>query len=509
MGRLAMWRNHGLVCMIALCVMGVVLGGIVGSGPIRAYDIWWHLRLGQDIIRTGQIGLYDQYSHTAPGAFRPPQQWLFEVAQAAVYDAAGDEGMVWMRVLLLAASVGVLALLLMRRGAPPLVVGAMLMLVAAACGPSSTMRPHLVMPLMLMTLLWLLDRSAQKPRLLLFGVPLFVLWANLHASFTLGLGIVGVWAVWQALGAPQRPADGMRLSSRGLSQGALMLVGCAAACLINPVGVKLVHYSLQYLPGGEYAFHSEVIQEWLPPDFGKLEWASAAVLLGGGGILMLLNARQVSPFHLIVSLVVVLMALRSARAVQSGVFVMAWMVTPVLSGWVVRQSPTLLGWRANSEMRPDRLFPLVLTFMLVVGPVAAIKAALSDDEPIQERYPSGAVEWVLAHDLRGNMYNPYRWGGYLIHRLYPRHHVFIDGRMDMYGEEIFRDYEALAKTSEGWEEIADKYRVKWGIAASDSMLGTAMRESANWAIVYDDDQAMVFVKRDGENAHLTAVQGTR
>jgi len=79
----------------------------------------------------------------------------------------------------------------------------------------------------------------------------------------------------------------------------------------------------------------------------------------------------------------------------------------------------------------------------------------------------------------------------------------------MYGEEIFRDYEALAKTSEGWEEIADKYRVQWGIAASDSMLGTTMRESANWAIVYDDDQAMVFVKRDGENAHLTAVQGTR
>ena len=87
----------------AVVVLGVLLGALIGSGHVRSYDVWWHLQLGQDILRTHEIGLHDDYSHSARGNFRPPQQWVFEVAEAVVYGGGGERGLVWLRMALAAA----------------------------------------------------------------------------------------------------------------------------------------------------------------------------------------------------------------------------------------------------------------------------------------------------------------------------------------------------------------------------------------------------------------------
>ena len=478
----------------AVVVLGVLLGGLIGSGHVRSYDVWWHLQLGQDILRTREIGLHDDYSHSARGNFRPPQQWLFEVLEAAVHGGGGERGLVWLRMVLAAASLGLLAALLVRRRSSYLIAVVMLVLVASASMPNVTCRPHLVMPLLLLALVSILTGSKRRPWLQWLTPLVFVVWANVHASFMLGLGVVGAWMVYRACGSGDKIGDGLKWSGRGLAESAGVLVASVAGCMVNPVGVKLLAYSLKYLPGGEYAYAAQAVQEWQAPAIGSLDMAATTLVLVGGALVVLVRWRQVSVFEVLVMGLMLVMGLRWERAAMPAAIVMAWVVAPVLSEWVRGVSPGLMGWRRGSEDEPERVLPVALVVVMLVGVLAISRPVVAKRALNEGLFPVAAADWIESHDLAGNMYNPYQWGGYLIHRLYPRHRVFIDGRVDMYGEEVFRDWLALREATDDWEQIASRYGVKWGLAEADGALTEAVRSSANWQVMYEDRQAVVFAR---------------
>ena len=53
------------------------------------------------------------------------------------------------------------------------------------------------------------------------------------------------------------------------------------------------------------------------------------------------------------------------------------------------------------------------------------------------------------------MYNEYALGGYLLYALTPPPKVFIDGRADMYGEQIFSDYNTIKSSGSKREELLE------------------------------------------------------
>ena len=89
-------------------------------------------------------------------------------------------------------------------------------------------------------------------------------------------------------------------------------------------------------------------------------------------------------------------------------------------------------------------------------------------------------------------------GGYLIYRLWPSVRVFDDGRTDFYGpgfvEEGLRAWDARPD----WAEIFAKYRVNAALVPVDSALAAALRERADWELVYSDRVALMFVKIDNQ-----------
>ncbi len=493
------WPYHRWF-LILVCLLGLLLGGMIGSGRVRSYDVWWHLQLGRDILRTGQIALYDEYSHTASGHFRPPQQWLFEVGQAVVYTIGQERALVGLRMILAALALGLLAALLIYRKSSYLLTVVGLVLVAAVSMPNLTCRPHLMIPLLLLALLSLLESSARRPWLRWLVPLLFVLWANLHASFTLGLAIVGFWMVDRALGSRPRLAEGLRFSAAGLLEGGALLLACLAACIINPVRLKLLLYSLDYLPGGAHAWATRVVQEWQAPTLASFDMTATALVLIGGALVVLLRVRRVSLFELLVAGLMVMMGLRWGRAAMPAAIMVAWVALPLLSEWLGQLSPALLGYRFDTGATPHRILPLAAVVIALVGVISISRPVLAKRALNENLFPVVAVEWLETHDLRGNMYNTYHWGGYLIHRLYPRHRVFIDGRVDMYGKEVFKDWLTIRETRTGWERVAESYDVQWGIVEPDVPLATVVQGKGNWAAVYRDAQAIVFVNRKGPNA---------
>ena len=55
----------------------------------------------------------------------------------------------------------------------------------------------------------------------------------------------------------------------------------------------------------------------------------------------------------------------------------------------------------------------------------------------------------------------YGWGGYVIHELYQSGgRVFVDGRNDMYDQQVLEDYDAIKNADPGWQALADRYGVE-------------------------------------------------
>ena len=135
---------------------------------------------------------------------------------------------------------------------------------------------------------------------------------------------------------------------------------------------------------------------------------------------------------------------------------------------------------------------MLVSLLSIARPVIAKRALYTDI------YPVAAADWIVAHDLPPEMFNPYHWGGYLIHRLYPRYRVFIDGRVDLYGREVYEDWQTVRYAEDGWEQVLEKYNVQWGILAEFYDTVGAVKSSSDWEIIYDDGTAVIFARSDLE-----------
>lgn len=145
-------------------------------------------------------------------------------------------------------------------------------------------------------------------------------------------------------------------------------------------------------------------------------------------------------------------------------------------------------------------------FLWVVGAVLMVTLALIsgrlEHNFDREKMPLSAVDFLKKIDLRGNMFNDFSFGGYLIYSAYPNYKVFIDGRTYTYGNERVKEYLTIDGLKPGWEEIIEKYHINWIIFNPDSALSRFLLERQEWRLIYADRVANIFLKDIPENKDL-------
>ena len=105
------------------------------------------------------------------------------------------------------------------------------------------------------------------------------------------------------------------------------------------------------------------------------------------------------------------------------------------------------------------------------------------NEFLPEKFPIKAMEYVEQHPMEGNMFNEFTWGGYLLFRLWPEQKVFIDGQTDFYGEKLTREYAVIYNAEPGFEELMQKYSVKWVIIRRTASLAEALdKDPVDWTM---------------------------
>jgi len=478
----------------------------IGALSIQAVsnaDAWFHLRVGQYILETHSFPQKDVMSHTAYGRGWVVHSWAYSLVAYWMSQRFGLDSIALIR-LACALGASVFVLKTARLIKAPLSLTALIMAFSFSTISIAWMdRPHVVGHFLIVVSVFLILTYSQKKTRTIWLLPLLTLiWANCHASLPfvfvlLGLYVATNWleVKWLHRGAPPPGGYGTLLGAGGLS---------LASSLVNPYGLRLYQYFFKITPTANHN-----IYEWLPlanffedhyvQSFNVLLIFTLAALL----LTAVFQAQKVTLWEVCLTGVLTWMALSALRHIV----IFAFVLTPFLA--------KNLSWLGRAGL--NRLPVLRKRYWIPLGQVSALGALLWFTLPPLSNIwhgawgvsyamlPLKAVEFVKQHPIQGNMYNHFNWGGYLIWKLYPRQLTFIDGRLDMFVPDIYQDWLIPASGGEGWEKIFDKYNVAWVIFPSTGVWPELQEHSGpekDWALVYWDDTASIFLRRGEGNAQI-------
>jgi hypothetical protein len=360
----------------------------------------------------------------------------------------------------------------------------------------------------------------KKPKVLLFTIPLFFLWANLHGQFIFGLALFAGWIGFyilqmafkdyrNAISSNVIPAKAGIQSRKeaflfywipvftGMTiKSSIFLISIflasAFATITNPFGIgihtaAIAHFGSPLL---------ENISEYLPFEIQSQQWWNQIIVgigIGMGSMFLFFNGKLASRVPgLGISLVVF--------ALSFGVRRFAWpayyMILPLLQ--------PLAGFLKPDNKRTAQImttiFLIILFAMAVITRYPFAKYYTYDWNDYCRanalQCSPKAAEFMLKHNLTSDLYTLYGWGGWLIWQ-YPEIKPLIDGRMHLWkdknGYSGFVDYYDY---EQNFKDI-DKSRHNTVLITPDKPVYDRLEELASerkWKKVFEDDYAAVFVR---------------
>jgi hypothetical protein len=108
------------------------------------------------------------------------------------------------------------------------------------------------------------------------------------------------------------------------------------------------------------------------------------------------------------------------------------------------------------------------------------------------RYPVAAIDRLAVVDASARVLAEYGWGGYVIYRLYDHGgRVFVDGRNDLYPQELLDQYTAARNADPGWQQILRRYDVQAILFKPDATLVKGPAQTAGWCETYRDEEQVL------------------
>lgn len=460
-------------------------------------DACMHWRVGEDMLRSGQIVRADSYSHTMPGALVITKEWLAEILYAAAGRLGGLYALAVLGALVIATTFWLLHRRLLRDG-NDLLVATLVTLLAAWAGVIHWLaRPHVFT--FLMVVLWngalrRFEADGRAGRLAAMLAALMLFWVNLHGAFLAGFIILG--AYW--LGAAVEFVWPTETVSRPTAQRKLMVMTFAGllalvVSLLNPNGWHLHQHNLQFMRS---SYLTGLLFEHQPIDFHSPDALGFVVWLAAMVAALAVRQRPRPPASaVILTAGWTCLALYAVRNIPLMALVTAPIVASSLSA-CVRGRWRELSQRLGAMNAVSNGWPVVAVVVLV-----SITLMPRPTEMPPDRWPVNAVKFIREHpeQFTGNMLNQHVWGGYLMWVM-PERKVFVDGRTDFYGEAFIRNFLDMTQLRPGWREKLDTSKADWTLLTNDHPLTQALALLPEWRRAYSDPLATIYarVKQRGQ-----------
>jgi hypothetical protein len=309
-------------------------------------------------------------------------------------------------------------------------------------------------------------------------VPLTLVWANLHGTFFLAIGLIGL--AW---------LDDVHTGIGSARQ--LIVVGVASmvASMCNPYGARVWEYVLKL--SANDAVRGLVV-EWQPTSIDS--YSGAAFLVSVPLVALLLaRARARLAWPMLLSLAsFFLIGLMSVR----GVYWWAMAAPVIISGTTAaRESPE----RPDPATRVNALTTFVLALIVLFAFVRWLP--YRSPLPVPERFvaqaPFGITRSLAGILLEGErVFNAQAWGSWFEYAL-PDHPVAVDSRIELIPPDVWKRYGDVSNGRDGWQQILAEWDVRV-VALSRTQQGellSRISRDAAWKLAYSDSDGSVFVRR--------------
>jgi hypothetical protein len=447
-------------------------------------DTWFHILVGEDILRTHTFPATDSYTFTVNGNEFMAFEWLGQVLMALTDHLGGLRAL----TILFFVAASTLTLLLyyyssLRSGNPKAAFLACVPMLTLLCA-FFTLRPQLFGFIFLFLTMILVEHFRRGRTWALWLLPpLFVLWVNTHGSFVLGFLLLGFyWATglvrFQAGGLEAKPWS----PRQRLHFEAVMLV-CVLALIATPYGARLAGYTLHVLLHASLGMSR--IQEYSPLSDERLKIFVVLLLAFLAAQVVLRPKYRLDEFGLL--LVTVYGTFVHERLLLFCIPVLTPFLAMLLARWVPKYDQT------NDK------YPLNAVLMALIMFVALVKFFPSRpdlEKVVAAAFPRGAVEYLQRHPVQGRMLNPDFWGAYLIRSLGRQHKIFIDGRSQLFEDAgVFEDSLRIGDVDRDTPFLLRKYALDACLTYRWGALATYLSGSSDWEQVYQDNLAVIFVRK--------------
>ncbi|MDA0835503.1 MAG: hypothetical protein O2955_02980 [Planctomycetota bacterium] len=497
--------------------------------PLFHTDLWGHVGYGEWMLDHKELPQEDPFLKHAEGVDIIASAWLSQVVLGAIERFGGDEALSnCFAIISLAIILCLWGMFYQYMPRPGVCTLALFVTVVMGSTRIAVFRTEtfgeLFMAILLLLLTMIhrsyLDDTEYKHACCrptywtaTLGIPLlFLVWANSHGSFVVGLAVIGCHLIGRIIDVGWRTRSLLSIvTDRWFRRWVMWTELAVGASLVNPYGMNLLINALTFPKNPNL----KDITEWYAMSFWDFEAIYFALSILILLAMMRFSRRRVELFQLMIIGLLAYSVTSSVRMIWWYAVVFAYAMAPHLQDIIDRVWPAEGFWKPSASRDLKSLLRnrsylwtalsiLVLWYGFALSPISIPLLGGTPRTPKQlysKETPLGLTEFLNEHPPQQAVWNPQWWGDWLALRGPKDINIFMTtNAVHVVTHRVWKDYMRIATAYQSWPSTLDRYNVQTMIVSKvdqQALVDSIHRLSGEWKTVYEDDQALVVSREEG------------
>jgi hypothetical protein len=498
---------YSLKILIVLLIIALTTLVYFHQGDFTSVDLGRHLKNGQIIFTEPDILFKNVYSYIDADFPFINHHWLSGVIFWLLYLIGSFKILTLLNILLGVLTVLIIFKLTVKKS--NFWLASLLMLpVILLLSERVDIRPEMFSYLFIAVTYYLLEdfRLTKATKKLIWFVPMFLIWVNLHIYFFIGLILIGL-ALAEQLILNFRNFNKIEF----LKKFFYIFLACVIASLFNPNLLKGLIYPFNILKKYGYDIvenKSPFYLENLTINYNILIFKILLISLLISYILYVIIKKKINIYNLILVSGFTVFACLYIRNLP----IFGLIVLPVIAQNLV----VIINYPKLESVKYQVMFMFVaftvygLTLGLLIGDNLSVNKFFNKNLGLGMNAGSlESVKFYKNNNLTGPIFNNYDLGSALIFWLYPKEKIFVDNRPEAYKTESFNQvYIPMQNDVKKWQVYSEKYKINLiyfshtdGTPWAREFLANKLHD-ATWPLIYFDNYTVIMVKDNSDNQPL-------